>query len=66
MPWQEQFQEAGWPEVYFSLVWPLSWVGSVMGSGRQSLLLLLVPWGSLRDQRPHSGLCAPGIPAYLL
>lgn len=27
VPWQGQLWGTGWPEVYFSLVWALGWVG---------------------------------------
>lgn len=36
----------GWPEVYFSLLLALGWVGSEIGCREQSMLLILVPWGS--------------------
>lgn len=40
VPWQGQLRETDWPEVFFSLG------GTVIGWRQQSLLLLLVSWGS--------------------
>ena len=50
-------------------MWTLGWMGSDIGWRGQNLLLILVPWGSLRGQGVgglNLASVPPGTPAHLL